>query len=180
MKQILNSIFFISLFLLSFSQKKNGSILSKSEVDLIFDEEIDDSELILDVNNSRNETMNLLNLDLIKKMGLKEIYLQEEPLSINFTDQSGNLVSFEAMKIKRSEIDNYLLTIGSDSKNNVKQIVFEDRIIKYYTENSSASKNITSFINCNNSDGTLKMMLYCKTNEDNLINQYSKLMNCIN
>jgi len=179
-KQILNSIFFISLFLLSCSQKKNGSILSKSEVDLILDEEIDDSELILDVNNSRNETMNLLNLDLIKQMGLKEIYLQEEPLSINFTDQSGNLVSFEAMKIKRSEIDNYLLTIGSDSKNNVKQIVFEDRIIKYYTENSSVSKNITSFINCTNSDGTLKMMLYCKTNEDNLINQYSKLMNCIN
>lgn len=180
MKQILNALFLISLFFLSCSQKKNGSILSKTEVDLILDEEIDDSELIVDVNTSRNLTKKLLNLDLIKQMGLKEIYVPEEPLSLNFTDQSENLLSFEAMKIKRSEIDHYILTLGNDKKNNIKEILIGDRMIKYFIENSGVSKNVTSFINCTHSDSTLKMMLYCKSNETNLINQYSKLMNCNN
>jgi hypothetical protein len=179
-KQILNSILLMSLFFFSCNLKKDGSILSKPEVDQILDEEVDDSDLIADVNNSRDATKNLLNLNLVTQMGLKEIYLHEEPLSLNFTDPSENLVSFEAMNLKRSEIDNYLLSLENDTIDKIKEMVFEDKIIKYIVKSSGTSKNITSFINCSNADRTLKMILYCKSNEVVLLQQYSTLTNCKN
>lgn len=180
MKQILNSIFLLSLIFFSCNLKKDGTALSKPEVDQILDEEVDDSDLIADVNNSRDATKNLLNLDLVKQMGLKEIYLHEEPLSLHFTDPSENLVSFEAMNLKRSEIDNYLSTLESDTIDNIKEMVFEDKLIKYLVKSTGTSKSITAFINCSNSDRTIKMMLYCKSNDVDLLNQYSMLANCKN
>lgn len=180
MRQILNSMLLMTLFLFSCNLKKDGTVLSKPEVDQILDEEVDDIDLIADVNNSRDATKNLLNLDLVKQMGLKEIYLHEEPLSLHFTDPSENLVSFEAMNLKRSEIDNYLSTLESDTIDNIKEMVFEDKLIKYLVKNSGTSKSITAFINCANSDRTLKMVLYCKSNEVDLLFQNSKIANCYN
>lgn len=176
----MNYFFLISLFILSCNQKKDGTVLSKPEIDIILDEEVDDERLIADVNNSRNATKALLNLDLVKQMGLDEIYLHEEPLAINFQDQSKNLVTFEALNIEKTGIDNYLLSLENETPNNLKEFILDGSTIKYLEKTSGQNKNISAIIHCNYSGRTLKMTLFCKDNDNDLLSKYSSLVICTN
>lgn len=64
----------LGLYLItSCSQNKPGSILSKNQEQIILNEEIDDPDLENEVENSRDLTKSILDLELAKKLGLNEL-----------------------------------------------------------------------------------------------------------
>lgn len=151
--------------------------MSKQEESNILSEEIDDDILEHQVSSARNQTKNLLQLELATSLGLKEIYLQEEPLAINFIDQNENLVLFETISIKDSEIEKYIESQYYSSNIKINELRVDDKIITYSIEERENSTIVHSIVRSNDAEMKVKMNII--STEKDVINKFVKLINFI-
>lgn len=177
MIQIHLPIFIFSLFFISCNQNRSGATMSKQEESNILSEEIDDDILEHQVSSARNQTKNLLQLELATSLGLKEIYLHEEPLAINFIDQNENLVLFETISIKDSEIEKYIESQYYSSNIKINELRVDDKIITYSIEERENSTIVHSIVRSNDAEMKVKMNII--STEKDVINKFVKLINFI-
>lgn len=167
----------LGLYLItSCSQNKPGSIISKNQEQIILNEEIDDPDLENEVENSRNLTKSILDLELAKKLGLNELYLQEEPLSIIFQDPYENLIIFQALNLENENIMSYFKELSQNPNLKIEELTSENLNIKYFKNEDTKKENYIAIISKNKSLLKLKMDLLLEKGDKRLINQYSKLM----
>lgn len=169
-------ILLLGIYFLSCTQPKHGNILSNNQEKEILSVELDDEILEEEVGNSRNLTKSLLNLDKLSSLGLNEVYLQEEPLAINFLDQDQNMLLFEALNWSDKEID---MMFDDEKRNNnsiIKQQSIDNVKVKYAIENKSSSRKIIAIYYFDHIEVKLKMAIFSKEDVEVLFAKYSKLI----
>jgi len=171
------AIFVMMIIMLSCNNKSNnlGSVISKSEEEIILNEEIDDIYIEREVSTARLNTRNFLNLEKAKQIGLKETYLHEEPLSIIFT-LGDDLVQFDAIKVDDSDIESTINSFMSVSNSNLKieQVSIDGFDINYAEHKYNNRQFIQALINIDDTNQrvSLGVSTIKQVNAENLLKKY--------